>query len=769
MPKAELSDHEPARAAPAVDAIGEAPGPPVAPSVLPATPEGSAPLPPRRRRPIMRQYELVELVKGYDRSADEDLLNRAYVFAMQAHGQQLRASGDPYFHHPVEVAGILARLKLDSASIATALLHDTVEDTGVTLEDIRSLFGPTIARLVDGVTKLSKLESQSQRTAQAENFRKLLLAMSEDIRVLLVKLADRLHNMQTLQYVDSPDKRRRIANETMEIYAPLAERIGMEKLKAELEDLAFQELWSDARESVLHRLQQLRRDDIALVEGVIAEIKDKLSAAGIEAEVYGREKSPISIWRKMQRNNINFEQLLDIIAFRVLVDSVGTCYAALGVIHADYAMLPGRFKDFISTPKPNGYRSLHTTIVGPQQRKIEIQIRTREMHEVAELGVAAHWAYKQERQVTDGRQYRWLRELLDILEHSTEPEDFLEHTKLEMFQDQVFCFTPHGDLIALPRGATTIDFAYAVHSEIGDHCVGARVDGRMVQLRHPLENGAQVEIITSRNSWPSAAWERFAVTGKARARIRRYLRSKRRDDFILRGRETLQKLARSEHVTLGERQLEQARIGLGYKSVDDVLVAVGEGGLAPRLVLRALTPDRVVKSGEDGADHSNVVPFKKPATADEAARSGVIEGLPSGIAFDFAGCCRPVPGEAIIGIVRTGRPVSIHRQDCGTLLRMKGGTHRFIDLSWNRRARDVPVTATRIAVMVQNKPGALGTVTTIIGKQNSNITDVKVGRRLQDIYEMLLEVEVEDVEHLDRLQAALRSDALVTSVERLRA
>jgi GTP pyrophosphokinase len=428
----------------------------------------------------MRQYELVERVKSYDPAADENLLNRAYVFAMQAHGTQVRASGDPYFSHPVEVAGILSELRLDSASIATGLLHDTVEDTGATVADLTRLFGSEIARLVDGVTKLNKLDLQSSDTEQAENFRKLLLAMSDDIRVLLVKLADRLHNMRTLHFIDNADKRHRIASETMEIYAPLAERIGMQGLKDELDDLAFTALWPDARQSVLGRLTQLRQHDSNLIERIVEELQATLRDAGIEAKVYGREKSPLSIWHKMKRKNISFEQLSDIMAFRITVDSVPDCYAALGVIHGRYAMVPERFKDFISTPKPNGYRSLHTTIFGPERRRIEVQIRTEDMHEVAELGVAAHWAYKQNGQLTDGRRYRWVRGLLEILEHASGPEEFLEHTKLEMFQDQVFCFTPRGDLIELPQGATPVDFAYAVHSGVGDATVGAKVNGRLV-------------------------------------------------------------------------------------------------------------------------------------------------------------------------------------------------------------------------------------------------------------------------------------------------
>ena len=519
------------------------------------TPGDRAP-PVPARRPLMRQYELVERVKGYDPTADEGLLDRAYVYAMQAHGAQLRASGDPYFSHPVEVAGILAGWKLDSASIATGLLHDTVEDTGVTIAELERLFGAEVARLVDGVTKLNKLELQSSRTEQAENFRKLLLAMSEDIRVLLVKLADRQHNMRTLHFINKVEKRQRIARETLEIYVPLAERIGMQALKDELEDLAFEELWPEGARAVRNRLSELRRHDSNLIERIVGELSQTLHDAGIEVEVYGREKTPFSIWRKMKRKNVSFEQLSDIMAFRITVDSVPNCYAALGVIHGRYAMVPERFKDFISTPKPNGYRSLHTTIFGPERRRIEVQIRTREMHEVAELGVAAHWAYKQAGRLTDGRQYNWLRGLLEILEHASGPEEFLEHTKLEMFQDQVFCFTPRGDLISLPQGATPVDFAYAVHSEVGDTCIGTKVNGRLVPLRTRLNHGDQVEVITSKGASPSPAWERFVVTGKARSRIRRFLRTRQRNDFIAHGRELLQRAAQRERVTIGEKRLE---------------------------------------------------------------------------------------------------------------------------------------------------------------------------------------------------------------------
>jgi GTP diphosphokinase / guanosine-3',5'-bis(diphosphate) 3'-diphosphatase len=715
------------------------------------------------RRPTMRQYELVERVKAYDPSADEDLLNRAYVFAMRAHGAQVRASGDPYFSHPVEVAGILAGLKLDSASIATALLHDVIEDTGATLEEIERLFGKEIARLVDGVTKLNKLELQSSHTEQAENFRKLLLAMSEDIRVLLVKLADRLHNMRTLHFIRSVEKRRRIANETMEIYAPLAERIGMQALKDELEDLAFEALWPDGREAIFHRLAQLRKHDGNLVERIVRELRDTLAEAGLEAEVYGREKTPISIWRKMKRKNVSFEQLSDIMAFRITVDTVANCYAALGVIHGRYAMVPERFKDFISTPKPNGYRSLHTTIFGPERRRIEVQLRTREMHEVAELGVAAHWVYKQKRPLTEGRQYRWIRGLLDILEHAAGPEEFLEHTKLEMFQDQVFCFTPKGDLIELPLGATPVDFAYAVHSEVGDTCVGAKVNGRLVPLRTRLNHGDQVEIITAKGSGPSPAWERFVVTGKARSRIRRYLRTRQRNDFIAYGRELLQRAAGKEKMGVGEKKLESVLSELRQKSVEDLLAAVGEGAINPRVVLEALRGGKPSPAAEAGED--KVVPLRRARSSPPpASTDSRIRGLLPGMAVAFAGCCHPVPGDPIVGVVRTGRAVTIHRSDCRNLGRRSAEADRWLDLGWNG-AHDVKAIA-RLQVMTMNQPGSLGSLSTVIGKQGGNIIDVRFGARTIDLYEIFLDIEVDDLEHLRRIAASLRATPVVTAVER---
>src|ERR1700754_378048 len=526
---------------------------------------------------MIRQFELVERVKANDPGANEDTLNPAYVFSMKAHGSQSRASGDPYFSHPLGVAEILTRVKLDTASIVTGLLHDTVEDTDATLEEIEELFGAEIGRLVDGVTKLSRLELQSDNTKHAENFRKLVLAMSNDIRVLLVKLADRLHNMQTLHFIKSPEKRRRIAVETMEIYAPLAERMGMHQLKDELENLAFAEVNPDAYQSITQRLQFLREQGTDTSKKVVAELEKVLKESGVSCTVSGREKTPYSIWRKMQKKQVEFEQLTDIMAFRVTVEGVPECYQALGVLHSSYSMIPGRFKDFISTPKPNDYQSLHTGIIGPHRLRIEAQIRTRTMHEVAEMGVAAHWAYKQGMEKIDGRQYRWLRELLDILEHASGPEEFLEHTKLEMFQDQVFCFSPKGDLIALPRGACPVDFAYAVHSEIGDRCVGAKINGRIVPLRTVLTNGDQVEIVTSRAQTPSPTWERFVVTGKARACIRRFIRTQQRTQYIELGRALLSKEFQHGGYEYSDKAIDGVLKKYKADNADDLIAQVGEG------------------------------------------------------------------------------------------------------------------------------------------------------------------------------------------------
>jgi GTP pyrophosphokinase len=710
---------------------------------------------------MMRQFELVELIKSYDPKADEAALNGAYVYSMKAHGSQLRASGDPYFSHPVEVAGLLAQMKLDTASIVTGLLHDTVEDTVATLDDIERLFGPEIARLVDGVTKLSRIELQSDKTKQAENFRKLVLAMSEDIRVLLVKLADRLHNMRTLHFIEGEDRRRRIARETMDIYVPLAERIGMHRMKDELEDLAFQELHPDARASITARLGFLREQGGDLVSRIVTEMTETLREGGLAATISGREKSPYSIWRKMQRKNVSFEQLADVMAFRVLVDSVGDCYQALGIIHSAYPVVPGRFKDYISTPKPNNYRSLHTGVIGPERQRIEVQIRTGDMHEVAELGVAAHWIYKQRIGRVDGRQYRWLRELLEILEQASNPEEFLEHTKLEMFQDQVFAFTPKGDLIALPRGSTPVDFAYAVHSEIGDTCVGAKINGRLLPLRTQLQNGDQVEIVTSKAQTPSPTWERFVVTGKARARIRRFVRTQQRAQYLDLGRAIVQKAFRQQGHDFSERPLHAVLAQFNCAAVEDLYVAVGEGLATGREVANAVFP-------QPPEDKNKVVPLNRARRRGTGRDMAVpIRGLIPGMALHFAGCCHPLPGERIVGIVTTGKGVTIHTIDCDTLGSFADEPERWLDVAWS--SDDAEATHIgRINVTIANEPGNLGSLTTAIGKQGGNITNLKITNRSTDFFEIMVDIEVGDVKHLSTIIAALRATPVINSVERAR-
>jgi guanosine-3',5'-bis(diphosphate) 3'-pyrophosphohydrolase len=710
---------------------------------------------------MMRQPDLVDLVKSYDPGADEAVLNRAYVYSMKAHGNQLRASGDPYFSHPVEVAGLLARMKLDTASIVTGLLHDTVEDTVATLDDIERLFGPEITRLVDGVTKLSRLELQSDQTKQAENFRKLVLAMSEDIRVLLVKLADRLHNMETLRFIKDAEKRRQIARETMDIYAPLAERIGMHRMKDQLEDLAFAELYPDARASVTARLGFLRDKGGDIVSRVTAELTRKLTEGGLSASVSGREKSAYSIWRKMQRKDIPFEQLADVMAFRIMVDDIGQCYHALGIIHSAYHVVPGRFKDYISTPKPNNYRSLHTGVIGPERQRIELQIRTREMHEVAELGVAAHWIYKQDSGRTDGPQYRWLRELVDILEHSS-PEEFVEHTKLEMFQDQVFAFTPKGEVIALPRGATPVDFAYAVHSQVGDTCVGAKINGRLLPLRTELVNGDQVEFVTSKAQTPSPTWERFVVTGKARARIRRYIRTQQRAQYLDLGKAIVQKAFRQEGQEFSEKPLQAVLKQFTCGATEDLYVAVGEGILTGREVVSAAFPH------QPDPNKDKVVPLsrarRKTAGKDNAVS---IRGLIPGMALHFAGCCHPLPGDRIVGIVTTGKGVTIHTIDCDTLETFNDEPERWIDVAWSSDEVE-PIHVGRINVTIANEPGNLGSLTTTIGKQGGNISNLKITNRSTDFFEIMVDIQVADVKQLSTIIAALRATPVINSVERAR-
>ncbi len=705
---------------------------------------------------MIRQYELIDKVRAYDPNLDVDALNRAYVYAMKAHGSQTRESGDPYFSHPLEVANILTEMKLDTATIITALLHDTVEDTHSTLEEIEELFGPKIASLVDGVTKLTKIKLQSVHTKQAENFRKLVLAMSNDIRVLLVKLADRVHNMRTLSYVKSPEKRKRVALETMEIYAPLAGRIGVQHIKNELEDLAFSELNSEARQSILTRLDYLRKAGYANIEAIKGDLLDLLKVNNLKGDVSGREKSPYSIWRKMRRQNIGFEQLADIMAFRIVVEDLPECYQALGIIHSHYKMLPNRFKDYISTPKPNNYRSIHSTVIGPYEQCIEIQIRTSVMHEVNEYGVAAHWKYKQQINSTKGEEYRWLRALIDILEQATDPEEFMEHTKLEMFQDQVFCFTPKGDLIALPNGATVIDFAYAVHTEVGNHCFSSRINGRMVPLRTILKNGDQVEITTAKSQHPSPAWERYAYTGKARACIRRFIRAQKRTQFVELGKAILHKTFKQENIPYREKDMMQILTKFECQNLEDLFGIVGEGRKTAYDVIRLIYPEHQPKK--------MVIPKRKVEGDYENSIS--IKGLIPGMAVHYAKCCHPLPGDKIVGIVVTGRGVTIHTNDCVNLKRFLSQPERWVNVEWNTEKIENKKNIARLHVILINRVGSLANLTTLIGKSSANILNFKILNRSERFFEINFDVEVDNVDHLENIMAIMRSSEFINYVER---
>ncbi|QJU56779.1 bifunctional (p)ppGpp synthetase/guanosine-3',5'-bis(diphosphate) 3'-pyrophosphohydrolase [Sphingomonas sp. AP4-R1] len=699
---------------------------------------------------MLRQYELVDRVLSYDPNADEALLNRAYVFSMAAHGSQVRASGDPYFSHPIEVAGILTDLHLDDETIATAILHDTIEDTVATQEEIEAKFGASVARLVDGVTKLSKIEAQSESERAAENFRKFLLAMSDDIRVLLVKLADRLHNMRTLHHIPKPEKRRRIARETMDIYAPLAERIGMYGFMSEMQTLAFRELEPEAYASITKRMEQLREGAGDRISRITSGLKLLVGQKGITAEVQGREKQPFSIWRKLAERHVSFEQLTDIMAFRLIVDDIEQCYQALGIIHRRWPTIPGRFKDYISTPKRNGYRSLHTAVIHSERVRIEIQIRTHEMHEQAENGVAAHWAYKQGQPLRGDSYGSWVKDLVDLVDSASSPEELLENARMAMYQDRIFAFTPAGELIQLPKNATPVDFAYAVHTDLGDQTVGAKVNGRVVPLRTTLNNGDQVQILKSKAQEPQAAWESFAVTAKARAAIRRYVRQKEQADAIALGRQFYDQIVARLPAQLAPDALVQALKRLRLPDADKLMGMIARRRVTDAQVMEALMPG----STSDGQIATK--PVAQPGTTIS------IKGLTPGVAFTLAPCCTPVPGDRIVGVRLPHAPVEVHAIECPVLA--NAPEEDWIDLAWGDGSEGGTV---RLQVVVKNEPGSLGVMAGIFGAQGANIVNLTLAQRDQGFHVFQVLIEVHDLQHLTRILASLRAADAVVRAERM--
>ncbi len=694
--------------------------------------------------------DLIALVRNYNPRTNADLIRRAYAYGMAMHEGQFRKSGEPYFTHPVAVAAILTEQRLDDATLITALLHDTIEDTKSTYAEVERQFGVEVAELVDGVTKLTNLQLSSTETKQAENFRKLFMAMSKDLRVILVKLADRLHNMRTIKSM-RPEKQAQKARETMEIYAPLAGRMGMQWMREELEDLSFKVLNPDARNSIIRRFLTLQREAGDVVHKITADIRNELDKVHIDATVYGRAKKPYSIWRKMQEKDLAFSRLSDIYGFRIICATVPDCYGILGVIHQRWRAVPGRFKDYISQPKSNGYRSIHTTVSGRDGKRVEVQIRTREMHEVAEAGVAAHWAYREGVRTQNPFAVdpaKWVAGLTERFEEG-DHDEFLEHVKLEMYSDQVFCFTPKGDVVQLPRGATPLDYAYAIHTRIGNSCVSAKVDGIRVPLWTRLKNGQSVEIITAEGQRPQSSWIDIVTTGRAKAAIRKSLRDEDRGRFVKLGQE----LARAafDHVgkKASEKALRTAAKMLGLADEEDLLARLGSAELTARRVVETLYP-------ELARAELQVVDAARP-----------VLGLTDEQAFRRAPCCQPVPGERIVGITYRGKGVVAHAIDCPALEEFEEQTERWVDLSWHA-GRHAAVHTVSIELTIANDAGVLGRICTLIGEQKANISDLRFTDRKPDFYRLILDVDLRDVEHLHMVMTALEAETDVAQVSRHR-
>jgi GTP pyrophosphokinase/guanosine-3',5'-bis(diphosphate) 3'-pyrophosphohydrolase len=693
---------------------------------------------------------LVDLMHTYNPNCDADRVIAAYEYGKLMHEGQFRHSGEPYFTHPITVATILAEQRLDDDTIITALLHDTIEDTKSTFQGVSDRFGPEVAHLVDGVTKLTNLELSSKDNKQAENFRKLLLAMSKDVRVILVKLADRLHNMRTIRHMRS-EKQLRKAHETMDIYAPLAGRMGMQWMREELEDLSFRVLNPEARNSIMRRFLTLRKETGDVTPQITEDIRGVLAKAKIEAEVFGREKKPYSIWRKMEEKKEGFSRLSDIFGFRIITNSEDDIYAALGLVHRRWRSVPGRFKDYVSQPKSNGYRSIHTTVSGRDGKRVEIQIRTRQMHDVAESGVAAHWSYR------DGERtenpfavdpFKWLADLTEHVANNDMNEEFLEHVKLDMFADQVFCFTPKGDVIQLPRGATPIDFAYAIHTRIGSACVGAKVDGRRVPLWTRLRNGQSVEVTTAEGQRPQSTWMDIAVTGRAKSAIRKALREEHREGFVRLGRELARVALERVGKKATDKALATAASHMGINSTEELLAKMGSAEMTGKELIEVLYPElmRVDEIGQEEPTERIV-----GLSADQYAQP--------------SDCCQPLPGERIVGIATRGRGVLVHRIDCEKLIDYENEPDRWIDLHWPEGGRTADQNAT-IEVTMTNDAGVLGRICTLVGEQNANISDLEFTDRKPDFYRMTIDIEVRDVEHLMHVLTAVEADSDVAQVLR---
>jgi len=698
---------------------------------------------------------IIDKVSSYDPSIKKDVLIKAVNFSRERHREQKRDSGDPYFFHPLAVANILADYKLDWISVTTALLHDTVEDEVATRAEIRKLFGAEIARLVDGVTKLSKIEAPHIELREAENFRKFLLAMSKDIRVLLVKLADRLHNMRTITHIDSEDRRLKISSETLDVYAPLAARIGMQNMREELEDIAFSQTNSSIRKSLNKRIIFLRSQDHELVKKIIKEIKNKFKLNNKHIEIQGREKSIYSVWKKMQKSSIAFENISDIYAFRIICVNISDCYRALGIIHNIWPMIPGRFKDYISTPKSNGYSSIHTNVIGPLGRPIEIQIRTKKMHELNEYGVAAHWYYKEKGSLPiklNKVSLNLFKEFSEIIGNSSGAADLLSHTKMEMYSDQVFCFTPKGKVITMPKSATPIDFAFAVHSQLGETCVGCKINGRSAPLQTILSNGDQVEILSTNGQSPQPVWLNYAVTGKARSYINKFIRENDKIEFIKLGRSILENSFILKNKQFHDKLIDPILKQTGFKSKRSLFMALGKAEVNSEEVITLIFPNKSKNNKT-----LNLSTNKKD--------KGIsLKGLKPGVAIHMGECCYPLFGERIVGLMMEGKGITIHTFDCVTLERFTDNPELWVSLTWNKKNSENNIG--RLNMILTNKKGSLNSLTQTIAEFGGNITNLLVNKRSDDFFQMSLDIEVNDAKHLNEIITGLRTNLSVYEVNR---
>ena len=705
---------------------------------------------------IEEQIRELENLTKYLREKDKNIISKAINFSENAHKNQLRKSGDPFITHPIEVAKILTSINLDSSAIAAGLLHDTIEDTKMSVQDITDSFGLQISELVEGLTKISKFSLQINKQKLGENYRKLILASSKDLRVILIKLADRLHNMRTISYIKDERKKINTSLETLEVFAPIAQRLGMKEWQDELEDLSFQMINPEARKSVIDRLTYLNSKNDNIVDEIRYELKKNLLSEDINCKIDGRIKSPYSIWNKIKNKNISFEQLSDLMAFRVITNSTRECYKCLGILHRKYQYIPGRFKDFISSPKSNGYRALHTTVMGPQNKKIEIQFRSNVMNQIADFGVAAHWKYKDPKSIKekDTKEYKWMHDLIDIMNTSINQDELIENSKINVFNDEIYVFTPKGDLIELPINATPVDFAYSIHSQIGDKCVGAKINEKLQPLKTILKNGDQIEIITSEESQPSPLWERFAVTSKVKSQIRRFFRSKKRDEYILFGKEILNSFFTKENYDLNESTLKLIKNEYNIDEIDDLYEMLGEGRITAFTVLKKIYPEFNYKT-----------PNKFEIESENTIR---LKGLTAGMSYHLAGCCSPIKGDTIVGIVTSGKGVAVHTIDCETLSSYSDYPERWLNITWDNSSQNPILSNSRISVVLKNQPGSLGRVTTVIAKNNGNISNINFTIRKTDFFEIIIDIEVRDANHLKNIVAALRLVSEVSSLERIK-